>query len=190
MSHKKYLIVGLGNPGPKYENSRHNVGFKVVDELVRQQKGEWKEERHGWIAALKFKGRSIHVLKPSTFMNLSGKAVSYWGLKLKLKSPEQILVIVDDIHLPFSTCRLRKKGSSGGHNGLADIEQRMGRKDYPRIRVGIGNDFYAGQQIDYVLGDWSEEEMKYLPEMITRCVDMILSYTTIGADRTMNEYNK
>lgn len=160
----KYLIAGLGNPGPEYENTRHNIGFLVLDELVRILKGSWKDERHGWVAEVKYKGRQLTLLKPSTFMNRSGKAVSYWGLKMKLKTPDQVLVIVDDIHLDFGTFRLRKKGSAGGHNGLKDIEEKMGRQDYPRVRVGIGSDFYSGQQINYVLGEWSDEELEKLPD--------------------------
>ena len=190
MNHKKFLVVGLGNPGPKYKNTRHNAGFLVADQLVSDLNGEWVDEKYGWIAELKHKGRSLVVLKPTTFMNLSGKAVSYWGRKVKLNSPEQILVIVDDIHLDFGTCRLRKKGSSGGHNGLKDIEEKMGRRDYPRIRIGLGNDFYVGQQIDYVLGEWSKAEKEELPFIIDQGVKMILSYVTAGTDITMNEYNK
>lgn len=186
----KYLIVGLGNPGPEYEKTRHNAGFLVLDELAREYGGTWKDERYGWISEVKYKGRSLTLLKPSTFMNLSGKAVSYWGRKMKLKSPDKILVIVDDIHLPAGVCRLRKKGGSGGHNGLQDIEEKMGRSDYPRIRIGIGNDFYSGQQVDYVLSEWTEEEEEQLPSILKYCVEMILSYVTIGADRTMNQFNK
>jgi len=186
----KYLIVGLGNPGPEYENTRHNAGFKIVDKLVENLEGQWKDERYGWISEIKYKGRALTLLKPSTYMNRSGKSVSYWGRKLKLKTPDKILVVVDDIHLPLGSCRLRKKGGSGGHNGLQDIEEKMGRNDYPRIRVGIGSDFYPGQQVDYVLSEWTEEEEKLLPDIIQHCADMILSYTTIGADRTMNQFNK
>lgn len=190
MSHKKILIAGLGNPGLKYEITRHNAGFLIVDQLVKDLDGTWKDERYGWVAELKLKGRSVTVLKPSTFMNLSGKAVSYWGRKMNLKSPEQVLVIVDDINLGFGTCRLRKKGSAGGHNGLQDIEEKMGRRDYPRLRIGIGNDFYAGQQIDYVLGEWTKKEREELPFIVDRGVQMIKSYVLAGADITMNEYNK
>lgn len=186
----KYLIVGLGNPGPEYEKTRHNVGFLVLDELAREQGSIWKDERYGWVSEVKYKGRSLTLLKPSTYMNLSGKAVSYWGRKMKLKSPDKILVIVDDIHLPGGVCRLRKKGGSGGHNGLQDIEEKMGRNDYPRIRIGIGNDFYSGQQVDYVLSEWTQEEEEQLPTILRYCVEMILSYVTIGADRTMNQFNK
>lgn len=185
----KYLIAGLGNPGPEYENTRHNIGFLVLDELVSVLKGSWKDERHGWVAEVKYKGRQLTLLKPSTFMNRSGKAVSYWGLKMKLKTPDQVLVVVDDIHLDFGTFRLRKKGSAGGHNGLKDIEEKMGRQDYPRVRVGIGSDFYSGQQINYVLGEWSDEELEKLPDVVSHAAEMVLSYVTIGADRTMSQYN-
>lgn len=189
MNHKKFLITGLGNPGPKYENTRHNVGFLVVDQLVKDLEGEWIDERYGWISELKLKGRSLLVLKPSTYMNLSGKAVSYWGRKMKLGNPEQVLVIVDDINLDFGTTRLRKKGSAGGHNGLKDIEEKMGRRDYPRVRIGIGNDFYSGQQIDYVLGEWTPQEREELPFIVKRGVEMIKSYVLVGADQTMNQFN-
>lgn len=190
MKHKKFLITGLGNPGAKYKNTRHNVGFLVADQLVRDLGGTWEDERYGSVAELKIKGRSVYVLKPSIYMNLSGKAVSYWGRKLKLNSPEQVLVLVDDIHLDFGTCRLRKKGSAGGHNGLRDIEEKMGRRDYPRIRIGVGNDFYDGQQIDYVLGEWSAKELEELPFILDQGVKMAQSYVSVGADLTMNEYNK
>lgn len=189
MKHKKILVVGLGNPGPKYENTRHNAGFLVADRLVSELESTWEDERYGWISELRFKGRSLTILKPTTYMNRSGKAVSYWGRKMKLQSPEQILVIVDDIHLDFGVCRLRKKGSAGGHNGLKDIEEKMGRRDYPRIRVGLGNDFYSGQQIDYVLGEWTRAEQEELPFVLDRSVNMIKSYVTVGADLTMNEFN-
>src|SRR5690606_32372060 len=151
--------------------------------------GEWKDERYGWISEIRFRGRTLVILKPSTFMNLSGKAVSHWGRKLKLQSPEQILVIVDDIHLDYGTCRLRKKGSSGGHNGLKDIEEKMGRRDYPRLRVGVGNNFYSGQQIDYVLGEWTNDEAEILPEILERSAEMVKSYVLAGADQTMNKFN-
>ncbi len=189
MSFKKFLITGLGNPGPRYENTRHNIGFRIVDHLIADLGGEWKDERYGWISEIRFRGRSLVVLKPSTYMNLSGKAVSYWGRKLKLQSPEQVLVVVDDIHLEFGTCRLRKKGSSGGHNGLQDIEEKMGRRDYPRLRVGVGNNFFSGQQIDYVLGEWTEEEVAGLTAILDRSVEMIKSYVLAGADQSMSRYN-
>src|SRR5690625_4375603 len=159
---------------------------KIVAKLERQR----KDERYDWMSDNMNKGREETLLKPSTYMNRSGKAVSYWGRKLKIKTPDKILVVVDDIHLPLGSCRLRKKGGTGGHNGLQDIEEKMGRNDYPRIRVGIGSDFYPGQQVDYVLSEWTEEEEKLLPDIIQHCADMILSYTTIGADRTMNQFNK
>lgn len=190
MTHKKILITGLGNPGAKYRNTRHNVGFLIADHLVSNLGGKWQDERHGFVSELKFKGRSLYVLKPSTFMNLSGKAVSYWGQKLKLNSPEQVLVLVDDIHLDLGICRLRKEGSAGGHNGLHDIEEKMGRRDYPRIKIGVGSDFYSGQQIDYVLGEWTAKEQEELPFILDCGVKMIQSYVTVGADLTMNEFNR
>lgn len=189
MSYKKFLVVGLGNPGPKYENTRHNIGFHVVDQLVEKLEGTWADERYGRVAEVKIKGRHITVLKPSTYMNLSGKAVSYWGRKLKLESPEQVLVVVDDVNLEFGKTRMRKKGSSGGHNGLKDIEAQMGRQDYPRIRIGIGSDFHSGQQVNYVLGEWTSEERTALPSLIERGVEMIKSYVLVGADKTMNQFN-
>lgn len=185
----KYLIVGLGNPGQKYENTRHNIGFKVVDYLAEELQASFSLDTHGYVAVGKHKGRSLHILKPTTFMNLSGKAVNYWLTKLKIKSLDKLLVIVDDIHLDFGTIRLRKKGSDGGHNGLRDIQDRLSTNKYPRLRMGIGNHFYSGQQIDYVLGEWQGEEADMLDEIIERGSEVIKSYVSIGPDRTMNLYN-
>lgn len=185
----KYLIVGLGNIGIKYENTRHNAGFMILDSLARESNFSFQDKRYGFVGEWKFKARQLYLLKPSTYMNLSGRAVNYWLKKLKLP-PEKMLVLVDDIALPFGTLRMRKKGGPGGHNGLININDVLGTQHYPRLRFGIGNGFYPGQQVDYVLGEWSEEERKALPDLIDHSIEMIKSMVTIGIDRTMNQYNK
>jgi PTH1 family peptidyl-tRNA hydrolase len=183
----KFLIVGLGNMGAEYDGTRHNVGFEVIDALAGE--AQFKNEMHGDLTTIKHKGRTIYLLKPSTYMNLSGKAVRYWCQKLKIQT-SNLLVIVDDLNIDFGTLRLRGKGSHGGHNGLSDIEAKLGTAGYSRLRVGIGNDFHAGQQVDYVLGKWSDEEMKALPDIIDRSKQAVLSFCTIGLKRTMDEFNK
>lgn len=185
----KYLIVGLGNIGAEYADTRHNAGFDVLDALAGASNISFAAARYGAVAELKYKGRTLVLLKPSTYMNLSGKAVRYWMDAEKI-APENLLVISDDIALPFGTLRMRTKGSSGGHNGLKNISELLGREDYARIRFGIGGNFARGQQIDYVLGTWTDEERKLLPERLKVFGDAILSFAAIGAERTMNLFNK
>ena len=186
---KKSLVVGLGNIGAEYADTRHNIGFKVLDCLAEQSNIAFTTGRYGATAELRYKGRTLVLLKPSTYMNLSGKAVRYWMEAEKI-APENLLVVVDDIALPFGTLRMRPKGSAGGHNGLKNITELLGTEAYARIRFGIGGDFARGHQVDYVLGSWSDEERKALPERLKVFAEAVLSFATIGAERTMNLYNK
>jgi len=185
----KFLIAGLGNIGSEYQNTRHNIGFRILDALAGASNIHFSTLRYGALAEYKYKGRVLILLKPSTYMNLSGKAVSYW-LRKEHISIENLLVVVDDIALPAGTIRLRPRGSDGGHNGLLNISQVLGHQNYARLRFGIGSEFESGSQIDYVLSDWSEEQEKTLPERIKICHDVIRSYVTIGIEKTMNLYNK
>jgi PTH1 family peptidyl-tRNA hydrolase len=185
----KYLVVGLGNIGAEYAETRHNIGFKVLDCLAGQSNVAFTTGRYGAIAELHHKGRTLLLLKPSTYMNLSGKAVRYWMDAEKIPL-ENLLVVVDDIALPFGTLRMRPKGSAGGHNGLKNISELLGSEEYARIRFGIGGNFARGQQVDYVLGEWSEEERQTLPDRLKLFGEAILSFATIGTERTMNLYNK
>jgi peptidyl-tRNA hydrolase, PTH1 family len=185
----KYLVAGLGNIGAEYELTRHNIGFLILDQLADQQKVNFTTDRLAEKAEFKFKGRSIHLIKPTTYMNLSGKAIAYWLQDLKIPK-ENLLVLVDDLALPFGSLRLRTKGSSAGHNGLKNIEQLLGGQDYSRLRFGIGNDFGKGQQVDFVLSNFEKEEFEKLPEVINRANEIVLSFCTIGPERTMNVYNK
>jgi len=185
----KYLIVGLGNIGEEYQNTRHNIGFQVLDAMALASNTVFTARRYGSVCSFKYKGREFILLKPSTFMNLSGNAVNYWLNKEKIVI-ENMLVIVDDIALPLGSIRMRPKGSDGGHNGLAHITSVLGTDEYPRIRVGIGNNFSRGNQKNYVLGSWNSEEMKYLTERIGIVVDMIKSFGTIGTGLTMTAFNK
>ncbi|MDD3458904.1 MAG: aminoacyl-tRNA hydrolase [Weeksellaceae bacterium] len=184
----KYLIVGLGNPGEKYRYSRHNIGFLIADELVRKQHTVFEASNFGEIARFKYRARPIIVLKPNTFMNLSGDAVRFWMQKEQI-SIENIFIISDDLNLPFGTIRIRAKGSDGGHNGLKDIQDKILNKNYPRLRFGIGSEFMSGQQVDYVLGNWSEEEIKLLPERIDVASKAVLSFVFEGITNAMNNYN-
>jgi len=184
----KYLIAGLGNIGAEYELTRHNVGFLVLDQLADQHKVNFTTERLAQHAAFKLKGRGIHLIKPTTYMNLSGKAIAYWLQELKI-TKENLLVVVDDIALPFSSLRLRPKGSSAGHNGLKNIELVLNGQDYARLRFGVGNEYGKGQQIDYVLSRFSHEEFKKLPDIIIKANLMIESFCTLGIERTMSEFN-
>ena len=172
----KYLIIGLGNPGEKYENSRHNIGFKVLDKLASLSNISFSADKLADVSVLKHKGRQIVLLKPNTFMNLSGKAVNYWMQKEKV-SADNILVVSDDISLPFSTLRLRSKGSDGGHNGLKDINAVLGNNNFARLRFGVGNDFTRGRQVDYVLSSFSENDKKLMPENPLACLNSILLHT-------------
>jgi len=184
----KYLVAGLGNIGDEYANTRHNIGFMMLDRLAADEKFVFADKRYGFVAEYKFKGRIFVLLKPSTYMNLSGRAVNYWLQKENLK-PEQLLVLVDDIALPFGTIRLKGKGSDGGHNGLRNINEVLGTQLYARLRFGVGNDFSEGRQINYVLGQWTEEEEKALPYRLQLTSDLIRSFGTIGLERTMNLFN-
>jgi PTH1 family peptidyl-tRNA hydrolase len=184
----KYLIVGLGNPGDKYEETRHNIGFKVVDLFTRQMDGKFVSNKLAEVAEVKFKGRTIILIKPTTFMNLSGKAVNYWMQAEKIPV-ENLLVITDDIALPFGKLRMKGKGSDGGHNGLKDIQAVLKTSEYPRLRFGVGNDFHPGQQADYVLGNWDKPEVPLLQERLEVCAEFIKSFTTIGIGMTMTNWN-
>ena len=184
----KYLVVGLGNIGSEYAETRHNIGFKVLDALAEASNISFTTVRYGDMATLKHKGRTILLLKPSTDMNLSGKAVRYWMEQERIPR-ENLIIISDDIALPFGTFRMRKNGSEGGHNGLKNITELLGDNQYARIRFGVGGDFPRGHQVDYVLGEFSDEERKAMPERLKLFGDAILAFSTIGADRTMNSYN-
>jgi PTH1 family peptidyl-tRNA hydrolase len=185
----KYLIVGLGNIGSEYDKTRHNIGFDIVNKAVQDLDTGFKTETLGSVAEAKWKGRTLVFLKPSTYMNLSGKAVHYWMQKLKIPL-ENLLVIVDDIHLDLGKLRLRDKGSDGGHNGLKDIQTKLGHSNYVRLRVGVGKDFFPGQQVQYVLGKWKKEEEKAVEEMIEKSVAAIKNFSTIGLKLTMDQLNR
>lgn len=184
----KYLIVGLGNIGDTYINTRHNVGFKVLDAFAEASNISFQDKRYGFIAEFKYKSRIWKLLKPSTFVNRSGRAVNYWLRREKI-SIENMLVVTDDIALPFGTLRVRPKGGDGGHNGLAHIIQILGHHQFARLRFGIGNDYSMGNQVDYVLDQWSSEEEKVLGEKINTCIEIIKSFGITGLERTMNQYN-
>jgi PTH1 family peptidyl-tRNA hydrolase len=184
----KYLIAGLGNIGPEYELTRHNVGFLILDQLADQHSVNFTTTRLADKTEFKFKGRTLHLIKPSTFMNLSGKAIAYWLNELKIPK-ENFLVVVDDIALPFGSLRLRTKGSSAGHNGLKNIELVLNGQDYSRLRVGIGNEFSKGQQVDFVLSNFSQEEFQKLPDTMKKANEMIISFCTAGPALTMTQFN-
>lgn len=184
----KYLIACLGNTGAQYENTRHNIGFMIADAIASRHDATFSNDRHAHITEIKHKGRNIHIIKPTTLMNASGKAVNYWLQSLKIP-PEQLLVITDDVNLPFGKIRIKAKGSAGGHNGLADIEQTLGHNKYPRLRFGVGGNYPKGQQIKYVLSPFSHEEEKQLPDAIKNATDAVYSFCSIGIERTMNFFN-
>lgn len=184
----KYLVVGLGNPGEKYENTRHNIGFKVLDEFAEERNAKFETIKLGDVATAKWKGRTVVLLKPSTFMNLSGKAVNYYMQKEKIPL-DKVMIITDDIALPFGKLRLKGKGSDGGHNGLKNIQEVLGTSSYARLRFGVGNEFHKGKQVDYVLGEWDTEELKTLPERIKTATEFIKGFTTIGLNLTMTNWN-
>lgn len=185
---KKFLIVGLGNIGEKYANTRHNIGFKILDFLADKEDLKFETQKLGDITTYKHKGRTFILLKPSTYMNLSGKAVLYWLTKEKIPL-ENLLIITDDLNLPFGSIRLKTKGSDGGHNGLKDIQDKLQTTSYNRFRFGISDSFSKGRQVDYVLGDWNEIETEKLPERLEQSVELIKSFGTAGINITMNSFN-
>ncbi len=183
-----YLVAGLGNIGAEYASTRHNIGFMVLDAWSEASNTTFNTQRYGDVAEVSFKGRKFYLLKPSTYMNLSGNAVRYWMDKLKLPM-ENLVVVCDDINLPFGTVRMRKNGSDGGHNGLRDIEYRLGTTAWTRIRIGVGNAFAPGRQVDYVLGSLTDEQKDMIPALCEKVIEGIKSYSTIGPDRAMNFLN-
>lgn len=183
-----YLIAGLGNIGAEYADTRHNVGFMTLDAWANDAGVTFQTQRYGDVAEISFKGRKLTLLKPSTYMNLSGNAVRYWMNKLNIPV-ENILVICDDLNLPFGTLRMRKKGSDGGHNGLKNIQELLGTQDYPRIRIGIGNNFQKGGQVNFVIGSMTDEEKAAMPEICNSVISGIKDFVTIGPDRAMNIFN-
>ena len=185
---KKYLIVGLGNIGDKYQNTRHNIGFKILDFLANKENLIFETQKLGDVTIYKFKGRQFILLKPSTYMNLSGKSVLYWLTKEKIPL-ENLLIITDDINLPFGFIRLKTKGSDGGHNGLKDVQDKLQTISYNRFRFGISDEFSKGRQVDYVLGEWTDDENKLLPERLEKSVELIKSFGTAGISITMNTFN-
>ena len=184
----KYLIVGLGNPGREYEMTRHNTGFMVVDELANKLGATFEDKRYGFVAETSIKGRKVFILKPTTYMNLSGNAVRYWLQKENIDQ-SRMLVIVDDLSIPLGDVRLKGNGSNGGHNGLGNIQQLIGQQ-YARLRMGIGADFQQGQQVDWVLGRYDDEDMKTLQPSINMAVEIIKSFVLAGLNITMNQFNK
>ncbi len=184
----KYLIVGLGNIGSEYINTRHNIGFKILDALANASNISFQDRRYAYRAEYKFKGRTLVLIKPTTYMNLSGKAVNFWLQKEKL-SPDKLLVLVDDVALPFGSLRMRAKGADAGHNGLKDINLAIGHQNYARLRFGIGNDYPKGAQAHYVLSPWEDDEKEQLPERIELAIEMIKSFGTVGVAHTMSAFN-
>jgi len=184
----KYLIVGLGNMGPDYDNTRHNVGFEVLDAIAAEFKCSFKNDTLGDLAQFRHKGRIIWLLKPSTFMNRSGKSVRYWMGKKKIQN-ENLLIVLDDTNLPLGTTRIRPKGSDGGHNGLKSIDQFLTTNQYSRLRIGIGNDYSKGGKVNFVLGKWSATEKEQLRTIIDRALENIKSFISIGVGHTMNKFN-
>ncbi len=184
----KFLIVGLGNPGVEYKNTRHNIGFKVLDTLLESSNTSFTDDRHVKTALIKHRGKSFYLIQPMTFMNLSGKAVNYWMQQLKIPA-SNVLVVTDDIALPFGTLRLRGKGSDGGHNGLKDINAVFGHNNYARLRFGVGSDFGKGRQADYVLSQWDSQEQAALGERLDKAKDVCLSFGAIGLAQTMSNFN-
>ncbi len=185
---KKFLIVGLGNIGEKYERTRHNIGFKILDHIAVTEALTFETQKLGDIATLKVKGRSLILLKPSTYMNLSGKAIKYWLDKEKIPL-ENLLVITDDLNLPFGTLRLKTKGSDGGHNGLKDTQDKLQTTNYNRLRFGISDSFSQGKQIDYVLGEWGDDETAKLEERLNTASEVVKSFALAGVNTTMNQFN-
>jgi len=184
----KYLIAGLGNIGSEYQYTRHNIGFRVLDAFAKASNAVFSDRRYGFVSELKIKGRTIILLKPSTYMNLSGNAVRYWLKKEKI-ADENLLVVVDDFALPFGKLRLKGKGSDAGHNGLGSIESVLGTQQYARLRFGIGHDFFSGGQVHYVLDNFTEDEENALPARLEACGEIIKSFCLAGLQNTMNQYN-
>ena len=184
----KYLIVGLGNIGDEYADTRHNIGFMMLDAFADALNATWADKRYGFVAKCRVKNAEMVLLKPTTYMNLSGNAVRYWLQQEKIPV-ENMLVLVDDLNLPFGTIRIRKQGSNGGHNGLGNIQSVLGTENYARVRFGIGNNFSRGAQCNFVLGKWTDEEQKLLPERLKITSEIIPSFCLQGMDRTMNLYN-
>lgn len=184
----KYLIVGLGNIGADYAGTRHNIGFDVADALVKKHEGSFRLDRLAEVAEIRWKGKTLMTIKPTTFMNLSGKAVKYWMDKEKILL-QNVLIIVDELALPLTKFRLRPAGSSAGHNGLRSIEEVLGTDGYPRLRFGIGNGFPKGRQVDFVLGRWKEDELPLVRQKVDKTVELVESFVTSGIERTMNQYN-
>lgn len=184
----KYLIVGLGNPGYEYENTRHNTGFMVLDKMAESAGVSFEDKRYGYVAETSIKGRKVFLLKPTTYMNLSGNAVRYWLHKENIDQ-KRLLVVVDDLSIPLGDYRLKGNGSNGGHNGLGNIQQLIGQQ-YARLRMGIGSDFQRGQQVDWVLGKYTDEDMRTLQPCIDEAVEIIRSFVLAGLDITMNQFNK
>ena len=185
---KKFLIVGLGNIGEKYQHTRHNIGFDALDALAEQEKVSFETKKLGDLSRFSYKGRTFILLKPNTFMNLSGKAVAYW-MRLEKIPLENLLVVTDDLNLPFGTIRLKAKGSAGGHNGLTNINEVLGNQNYARLRFGIGSEYARGRQADFVLSGWNEEEQHQLNERIEKCTKAIISFAMAGIQNTMNTFN-
>ncbi|MEM1002641.1 MAG: aminoacyl-tRNA hydrolase [Bacteroidota bacterium] len=185
---KKFLIVGLGNIGPKYQETRHNIGFKILDHFAAKEELTFETVKFGDRCVYKLKGRTFILMKPSTFMNLSGKAVTYWLTKEKVPL-ENLLIIADDLNLPFGSIRLKTKGSDGGHNGLKDIQDKLSTTKYPRFRFGISNSFNKGQQVEYVLGEWDPQERIALEERLNTSLELIKSFALSGPSQTMNTFN-
>jgi len=184
----KFLIVGLGNIGDEYADTRHNIGFMMIDAFAASVKAEWQDKRYGFIAKCRVKNAELVLLKPSTYMNLSGNAVRYW-LQTEKIPIENMLILVDDLNLPFGTIRIRKQGSNGGHNGLGNIQSVLGTDAYARVRFGIGNEFTRGTQINFVLGEWTDEEKAKIDERLKVTTEIIPSFCLQGIDRTMNQFN-
>lgn len=184
-----FLIVGLGNPGDKYATTRHNIGFLIAEAIVKKHAGVFSSSRFGWVSEIRLKGRKLVFLMPDTFMNLSGKAVAFHKNKLNLPL-EHILIITDDLALPFGTLRMKKKGSDGGHNGLSSIQESLQSSEYPRLRFGIGNAFLKGKQVEYVLGNWNAQETASLPDRISLACEMIETFVLAGIEKAMTDYNR
>lgn len=185
---KKFLVVGLGNIGDRYANTRHNIGFRILDTFAKEEDLSFENQKLGDIAIYKMKGRSFILLKPSTYMNLSGKAVNYWMTKENI-ALENLLILTDDLNLSFGTLRIKTKGSDGGHNGLKDIQNTLETTTYNRLRFGISDVFHKGNQIDYVLGEWTPEEVSVLPERIALAIEAIKSFGLAGINIAMNNFN-